>query len=286
MKIRKVGVVGCGNMGSQYTQSCAQAGYEVIASEVSDSQLSKGLAAIESRLRADVEKGRLSLQDKASIMSRITPTTDIEEFAECDIVVENVTEKMDLKKKVFADLDEVCPEHAVLAANTSGLSIIDMAMATKKPDKVLGLHSGPLTAPFMEIIKTVATSDETLEIGKGFSKSLGMTFVIAPDIPGFVLNRLYFAFLLTAVRMVEAGITTPQDIDTIFTKCFNHRVGPLTQLDIAGLDNSLDVASGIYEQLKDPLYAPPTLLRKMVAAGWLGCKTGKGFYEYSEVGKE
>jgi 3-hydroxybutyryl-CoA dehydrogenase len=269
-------------MGSGIAQVCAQSGYQVVVSEINDELLNKGLTSIDSRLTRDVEKGKLAQQDKESILSRIKGTTNTKDFAGCDLVIEAVTENMDLKKKIFAELDKVCPRYTVLATNTSVLPIIDIATVTTRPDKVLGLHFfNP--APVMklvEVIKTIATSDETLGIGIEFVKSLEKTAVIAHDTPGFIVNRLLAPFLLNAVRMLEAGVATREDIDAAINLSLNHPVGPLRLLDLIGIDSVFFGASAIYEELKDPQYAPPTLMRKMVAAGWLGRKTGKGFYEY------
>jgi len=282
MEIKKVGVVGCGLMGSGITQVCAQSGYQIVVSEINDELLNKGLASINSFLAKSVDKGKISQQDKDSALARIKGTTNTKDFSDCDLMIEAAIENMDLKKRIFAELDKICPKHAILATNTSCLSIIDMAMVTSRPDKVLGLHFfNP--APIMqllEIVKTVATSDETLEIGKTFGKTVGKTTVITQDAPGFIVNRLLIPFILNAVRMLEAGVATKEDIDTGIHLGLNHPMGPLTLVDLTGLDTALFAANAMYEETKDPKFAPPTLLKKMVAAGWLGRKTGKGFYDY------
>jgi 3-hydroxybutyryl-CoA dehydrogenase len=282
MEIKKVGVVGCGIMGAGITQVCAQSGYQVVVSEMNDELLNKGLAAINSVITNRVEKGKLSQQDKEAALSRIKGTTNTKDLGDCDLVIEAVIENMDLKKKIFAELDKICPKHTILATNTSCLSIIDIAIATARPDKVLGLHFfNP--APVMklvEIVKTIATSDSTLETGKTFGESLGKTAVIAQDTPGFIVNRLLIPFVFNAVRMLEAGVATKDDIDTAITTGLNHPMGPLTLLDLMGLDTNLFIGDATYEQTKDPNWIAPTLLRRMVAAGWLGRKTGKGFYDY------
>jgi 3-hydroxybutyryl-CoA dehydrogenase len=280
MEIKKVGVVGCGLMGSEYVQVCAQAGYPVVVSEVSVESLNKGLAVVKSRLTESVKEGKLSPQAKDAILGRIKGTTDIRDLADCDLVEECVPDIMEAKKRVFAELDKICPGHAILATNTSVLSIIDMAMATARPDKVLGIHGAPLFVPISEMVKTLVTSDETLATSQEFVRSLGMSFITVPDVPGFMTNRVWQPFLLSAVRVLEAGIASRDDIDTFFTKGFGLPIGPLAALDRGGLDTVLFAMTSLYEELKDPTYAPPVLLKKMVAAGWLGCKTGKGFYEY------
>ncbi|MFC1940725.1 3-hydroxyacyl-CoA dehydrogenase family protein [Chloroflexota bacterium] len=282
MEIKKVGVVGCGQMGGGITQVCAQAGYQVIVSEVNEELLKRGLASINSLLARNVEKGRLSQQDKDAILSRIQGTTNTKDFSDCNLVIEAAVENMDLKKKIFADLDKICPKHVILASNTSCLSIIDMAAVTTRPDKVLGLHFfNPVPVmKLLEIVKTITTSDDTLEVGKSFGESLGKTIVIAKDAPGFIVNRLLMPFMLNAIRMLESGAATKEDIDTGINLGLNHPMGPLTLSDLVGLDTLHFVASALYDEFKDPQYASPTLLKKMVTAGWLGRKTGKGFYEY------
>jgi len=269
-------------MGSGITQVCAQSGYQVVVSEINDELLNKGLASISSVLTRSVDKGRLSQQDKDSTLARIKGTTNTSDFSDCDLVIEAATENMDFKKKIFAELDKICPRHAILASNTSCLSIIDMAMMTSKPDKVLGLHfMNPVPImKLLEIVKTIATSDETLEAGKDFGNSVGKTIVVAQDTPGFIANCLLMPYLMNAIRMLEAGVATREDIDTAIQLGLNHPMGPIALADLVGLDTVLFVTSAIYEEFKEPQYAPPPLLKKMVTAGWLGRKTGKGFYDY------
>ena len=282
MAIKKVGVVGCGAMGAGIAQVCAHSGYQVVISEINDELLSKGLASINSFLTKSVEKGKLSQQDKDALLSRIKGTTNTQDLADCDLVIEAVIENMDLKKKIFTELDKICPGHAILATNTSCLSIIDLATATSRPDKVLGLHffnPVPLMK-LLEIVKTIATSDDTLEIAKDFGKTLGKTAVIAQDAPGFIVNRLMIPFILNAIRMLDAGVATREDIDTGINLGLNHPMGPLTLADLIGLDTLYFMAASIYDEFKDPQYASPPLLSKMVTDGWLGRKTGKGFYDY------
>jgi len=282
MEIKQVGVVGCGQMGSGITQVCAQAGYPVIVSEINEELLNKGLASINSSLTKSVGKERITQQDKDSTLARIKGTTDMKDFSDCDLVIEAAIENLDLKKKIFIELDKICPKPAILATNTSCLSIIDMAVATTRPDKMLGLHFfNPVPAmKLLEIVKTIATSEETLELGKNFGKSLGKTIIIAQDAPGFIVNRLMVPQTLNAIRMVEAGVATREDIDTGLTSGLNHPLGPLSLADLVGLDTLYFIANSIYAEFKDPQFAPPILLKKMVTAGWLGRKTGKGFYEY------
>jgi 3-hydroxybutyryl-CoA dehydrogenase len=282
MEIKNVGVVGCGVMGSGITQVCAQSGYQVIVAEINGELLNKGLKSIQKVLTINVEKGRLSEQDKNNIFGRIKGTTDIKDFSHCDVVIEAVNENMGMKKEVFSGLDKICPKHTILSTNTSVLSIIDLAMVTARPDKVLGSHFfNP--APIMkllELVKTIATSEETLEISRAFGNSLGKTTVIAQDTPGFIVNRIVTPFLLNAIRMLEAKIATREDIDNALNLGMNHPMGPLRLLDLIGIDTVFFATNAMYEEFKDPQFAPPPLMKKMVTAGWLGRKTGKGFYEY------
>ena len=282
MEIKKVGVVGCGQMGSGITQVCAQSGYHVIVSEINDELLNKGLAAINSSLTKGVEKGKITPQDKDDALARIKSTTAIKDLCDCDLVIEAAVENLDLKKKIFTELDKICPGHAVLATNTSCLSIIDIAILTTRPEKVLGLHFfNPVPImKLLEIARTIATSDETLEIGKSFGKSLGKTVIVAKDTPGFIVNRILVPYLLNAIRMLESSVATREDIDTGTTLGLNHAMGPLALSDLVGLDTLLFIANNLYAEYKEPQFAPPVLLSKMVTAGWLGRKTGKGFYEY------
>jgi len=282
MEVKKVGVVGCGQMGGGIAQISAQSGYQVVVSEINDELLNKGLAAINSSLTKSVEKEKITPADKEAALSRLKGTTDLKDFGDCDLVIEAAIENLDLKKKIFAELDKVCPKHAILATNTSCLSIMEMAVATGRPDRVLGLHffnPAPLMK-LMEVVRTIATSDETVKIGREFGQSLGKTVIIARDAPGFVVNRLLVPQLLNAIRMLEADVATKEDIDTGMTLGLNHPIGPLALSDLVGLDTLLFIARSLYDEFKDPQFAPPVLLAKMVTAGWLGRKTGKGFYEY------
>jgi len=282
MEIKRVGVIGCGLMGSGITQVCAQSGYQVVVSEVNDGLLNKGLASISSFLTRNVKKGRVSQAEKEATLARIKGTTNTRDFGDCDLIIEASIEDMDVKKKIFVELDKICSRDAILATNTSCLSIIDMATVTTRPEKVLGIHFfNPVPSmKLLEIVKAIATSDETLEIAREFGESIGKTTIIAPDTPGFIVNRLLLPFMLGACRMLETGLATKEDIDAGVRLGLGHPMGPLTLADLIGMDTILYIANAIYEELKDPLYAPPIILKKMVAAGWLGRKTGRGFYEY------
>jgi len=282
MELKKMGVLGCGQMGSGIVQVFVQSGYEVIAVDSIESMLEKGLKGIDKRLAGRVEKGKLSQGEKDGIMARIRTSTKLEDLRDCDLIEEAVPEDLELKKKVFAQLDKICKKETILGTNTSGLSVTDMAAATKRGDRLLGIHfHNP--APVMqllELVRTIMTSEETIDLVKKWGATLGKTVVVAPDVGGFIVTRLFTPFLLGAIRMLEAGIATRDEIDTSMKLAVNHPMGPLEVIDFIGLDTELSIAETLYEETKDPKYTPPLLLRKMVTAGWLGRKTGKGFYEY------
>jgi len=284
MEVKKVGVVGCGSMGAGIAQLCAQSGFQVVVSEINDEFLKRGMGFIDKVLSRSVEKGKLAQADKDAVMGRIKGTTSTKDFADCDLVIEAAIENLDLKKKIFAELDGICPKEAILATNTSCLSIIDMAMATKRVDKVVGLHffNPAPVMKLLEIVKTIATSDETMAVSQKFGEKLGKTTVVAQDAPGFIVNRLWIPFLLHSIRLYEDGVASREDIDNAIQLGLNYPMGPLTLSDMVGIDVVKFVSDALYEQLKDPRYITPTLVDKMVAAGWLGRKTGKGFYDYSK----
>lgn len=282
MEIKKVGVVGCGFMGSGITQVCAQSEYQVVVSEINDELLNKGLTTIDYYLTRSVLKGKISEQDKDSALARIKGTTNSKNFSDCDLVIEVVPENIDLKKEVFARIDKICPEHTILASNTSCISIFELAKATNRPEKVLGMHFLSPVPPskLLEIVRSAAISDETLEIGKKFGESLGKDVIVAKDVPPFIFNRLLMALAGTAVKMLEDGIATKEDIDKSMTLGLSHPIGPIALLDFNGIDVAYKVSQAMYEQTKDPQYAPPALIRTMVETGQLGRKVGKGFYDY------
>lgn len=281
-EIKTVGIVGCGLMGSGYSQLCAQKGYQVVVTEINDDLLKKGLSFINLRLTESISKGGLSEREKESILSRISGTTDLKKFSDCDLVIEAATENMVVKKKIFTELDNICPPDVILATNTSVLSILDMAMATRRLDKVLGIHLNPLMLPLAEIVRTIFTSSEALKVAQEFCESLGKYVAHVKDTPGFIINRLMGPLFLDAIRMLESGIADRDDIDAAFTKGMGWPMGPFAMLDHVGLDTVVLAANALYEELKDPRFVPPILLKKMVTAGWLGVKAGKGFYDYGK----
>jgi 3-hydroxybutyryl-CoA dehydrogenase len=282
MAIKKVGIIGFGQMGSGIAVVCAQAGVQVIGRDIEERYVQKGISFIESYFTRSVEKGKMSQAEKDSALSHVRGTTDIKELAACDLIIEAVLERLDLKRAVFAELDNAIPPNVVLATNTSDLSVIDIAMATNRPEKVVGTHffNPPTIMKLVEIARTIATSDETVQVAREFCKQIGKEPVLAKDTPGFIVNRLGTPFMLEAVRMLENGLATRDDIDSAVKLGLNHPIGPLALLDFIGLDSVYHGATNIYEETHDPQYAPPVLMRKMVAAGWLGRKTGKGFYDY------
>jgi 3-hydroxybutyryl-CoA dehydrogenase len=254
----------------------------VVVREVNEELINKGLTAINSRLVKDVEKERITPQDKETAISRIKGTISMKDFSGCDLVIEAAIENLELKKKIFSELDSVCPKHTILATNTSCLSIIEMAMTTSRPDKVIGMHffNPPPLMKLLEVGRTVATSEETLDTIRHFGSSLGKTVITAPDSPGFIVNRLLVPQIMNAIRMLEAGVATRDDIDNGMMLGLNHPIGPLSVADLVGLDTCYFIAGAMYDKFKDPQFAPPVLLEKMVTAGWLGRKMGKGFYDY------
>jgi 3-hydroxybutyryl-CoA dehydrogenase len=283
MEIKAVGVVGCGLMGSGIVESCARAGYQVVVREPNETLLAQGLARLKGSLAKAVERGKLTQADAESALARIHGTTELEGFASCDLVIEAAVENMTLKKEIFASLDRVCPAHAILASNTSSLCVMEMASVTRRQDRILGMHFfNPVPVmKLLEFVRTIATSEETMEAARQFGASLGKTMITAKDTPGFIVNVLLVPFLLDAVRLLDNGVATKEDIDAGMQLGCNHPMGPLTLADFVGLDTALFIADAMYDEFKDARYAAPPLLRRMVLAGWLGRKTGRGFYTYA-----
>jgi 3-hydroxybutyryl-CoA dehydrogenase len=282
MDIKTVGIVGCGLMGSGIAEVAARRGYQVVVSEVNDELLAQGLDRVRASLTKAVSRGKAMQEEMVEALARIQGTTRLEDFAPCDLIVEAVTEDMSLKKEIFAALDTICPSHTIMGSNTSCLCVTEMASVTKRGDKVLGLHFfNPVPVmKLLEIVRTILTSDETLATCRTFGESLGKTVVVAPDTPGFIVSRLLIPYLLNAIRAVENSVASVEDIDQAMKLGTNSPMGPLELSDFIGLDTMLNIANQMFDEFKDPLYAAPPLLKRMVLAGRLGRKTGKGFYDY------
>ena len=284
MAIKKVGVIGGGLMGSGIAQTAAQAGYEVVLAEVNQELLDRGMGRVNGAWRMLQGKNKITEAQVGEYQGRIRGTLDLHEFHDRDLVIEAIIENLDEKKKLYRQLDHIVPAHAILASNTSSLPIIEMAAVTNRQERVAGLHFfNP--APVMklvEIVQTISTSEETVAELRAFAESLGKTPIIAKDTAGFVVNFLLIPYMLSAVRMYENGLATKEDIDTGMKLGCGYPMGPFTLLDYVGLDTTLYAAEAIYKEYPDPAYAPPTLLRRMVQAGRMGMKSGRGFYEYPE----
>ena len=284
MAQKNVGVVGCGLMGSGIAEACARAGYPVIVREVSEALLQRGLARIDTSLDRAVARGKLGEDERRAARARIRGTTVLADLAGCDIILEAIIENMEEKKALYADLDPLCPEAVIFASNTSSLSITEMASVTRRADRFLGLHffnPVPVMKP-VEMIRGLLTSEETLATCRAFCESLGKTVVACKDYPGFIVNFLLVPYLLDAIRALELGLASKEDIDTVVRLGLNHPMGPFTLLDFVGIDTTYYIAEAMFAEFKDPRYAAPPLMRKMVLAGLHGRKTGKGFYDYPE----
>jgi len=281
-EVRKVGVVGCGLMGSGIAEVAARAGQSVVYLEASDELVEAGRGRIETSMLKAVERGKLQASEREEALARISGTTEIEDLADVDLVIEAATEDHATKVGVFRRLDEVTRPETVLASNTSSIPIADLGAATKRPDKVLGMHFfNPVPVMgLIELVKAITTSEETVEFGRAYGVVLGKTTVESRDRAGFIVNMLLIPYLNGAVKMLEEGFATREHIDTAIHLGLNHPMGPLRLIDLIGVDTTLFVANVLYDEFKEPLYAPPPLLKRMVTAGHLGRKTGKGFYEY------
>lgn len=282
MEIKKVGVAGCGLMGGGIAQTAAQAGFSVRVLETEQRLIDKGMAAIRSNLDGAAAKGRISAAEADEVFARIAPTTDYRDLADSDIVIEAIIENLDAKKELFGKLASVCGAHAVFCSNTSSIPIIEMAASVKKPERFAGLHFfNPVPVmKLVEVIHTIRNTPEVIQIVTDFGKALGKTTIQAKDRAGFVVNLLLIPFLLDAIRALEAGIATRDDIDTGMTLGCAHPMGPLTLLDFVGLDTTYFITQVLYDEFKDAKYASPPLLKQMVKAGLYGRKSGRGFYDY------
>jgi 3-hydroxybutyryl-CoA dehydrogenase len=281
--ITAVGVLGCGLMGSGIAQTAAAAGYRTVVRDTSEEALAKGRTAIERSLAKLVEKGTLAGPDRDAALARLSFATDLAAVAQAGIVIEAVTEDLELKNALWRELDAQCPPATIFASNTSSLTIGSMAAATRRPDRVVGLHffnPVPLM-PLVEVVRGLATSTETFDRAVAFAQSLGKVAVASRDRSGFLVNRLLVPYLLDAVRALESGTGSVADLDTAMRLGCGHPMGPFTLLDFVGLDTTLRIAEIMFDEYREARFAPPPLLRRMVTAGLHGRKSGKGFYDYS-----
>lgn len=282
-EIMKIGVLGCGLMGSGIAQSAAAAGFATVVRDVADPLLEKGRTGITKSLGKLVEKGKLTAADRDAALGRLSFHTGLDALRDADLIIEAVTEDLELKNRLWQELDRLCPPKTIFASNTSSLSIAAMASATRRPDRFVGLHffnPVPLM-PLVEVIGTVTTNQETFERALEFARRLGKEPVIAADSPGFIVNLLLVPFLLDAARARERGVASTSDLDRGMQLGCGHPMGPLTLMDFIGLDTVVRIADILFDAYRESRYAPPPLLRRMVLAGYLGRKSGKGFYDYS-----
>jgi len=284
MKIRKVGVLGCGLMGSGIAEVAARAGYETVVREVSQEVVDKGLQKIQGSLGKAVEKGKLDAGERDATLARLSGVVGLDELADCDLVVEAIVENLDEKKKTFTALDEVVKKEAVFASNTSSLTITQMAMFTRRPDQFVGLHFfNPVPVmKLVEVVRTLLTSQEAYDTAFEFARSIGKEPIACRDNSGFVVNRLLVPYLLDAIRALEEGVGSVEDIDKGMQLGCGYPMGPFTLLDFVGLDTTYYIANIMFDEYHEKRFASPPLLKQMVQAGRLGKKSGRGFYEYGK----
>ena len=284
MAIQKVGVIGCGLMGSGIAQTAAQAGFSVTVREVNDELLQKGLGSIQKNLARLVEKGTLSAADRDLVAARLKGTTNLEDLKDSDIVIEAVTEQLPVKRELYAKLDKLCPRTTIFASNTSSLSITEMATGTTRPDRFLGLHFfNPVPImKLVEVVRTIATDAAAYEETIQFAERLGKVPVRTGDRTGFIVNRLLVPYLLDAIRVLQDGLASVVDIDNSMKLGCGYPMGPLTLLDFVGLDTTYYIANVMFDEFREARFAPPALLKRMVLAGWNGRKSGRGFYDYAD----
>lgn len=283
MNITKIMVVGAGQMGSGIAQVAAQTGYQVVLHDVKEEFVQKGLSRIEKNLARQMEKGRMSAEEVKEIMARFTPSTSLQMAADVDFVIEAAIENMEIKANIFRELDRIAPSHAILATNTSSLPITEIAAVTSRPEKVIGMHfMNPVPVmKLVEIIRGLATSAETYQVVEDLAKEMGKVPVEVNDFPGFVSNRVLMPMINEAIYTVYEGVATPEAVDQVMKLGMNHPMGPLELADFIGLDTCLYIMEVLYEGFGDSKYRPCPLLRKYVKAGWLGRKSGRGFYQYN-----
>lgn len=282
MAIKKVMVIGAGQMGSGIAQVCAQSGYDVLLNDVNEEALHKGIQNIEKHLTRSVDKERISEQEKGDTLARLKSTTDIQDVKDCDMSIEAIVENMDVKTSVFRQLDEYAPEHAILATNTSSLPITEIAASTNRAEQVIGMHfMNPVPVmKLVEVIRGLQTSDETYAAVSDMAKNLSKTSVEVNDYPGFAANRILMPMINEAIFALHEGVASVEDIDTVMKLGMNHPMGPLTLADFIGLDTCLYIMEVLHDGFGDSKYRPCPLLRKYVNAGWYGKKSGRGFYQY------
>jgi 3-hydroxybutyryl-CoA dehydrogenase len=283
MAIEKVGVLGCGLMGHGIAQICAQNGWDVVVREVDQETLDKGLAKIDKQLAKAVSKGKLEEADAKAVRDRIQGTLDYGDLAECDLVIEAIDEDLDKKLEMWSEVDGIAKDDAYFATNTSSLPVATQAEATKRPERFLGLHffNPPQVMPLLEVVRAEGTADDAYDLGFSVGDELGKTTVAAQDNRGFIVNRLLVPYMLDAIRALEQGVGSVQDIDTGMMAGASHPMGPLTLADFVGLDTLASIADVMVDAYGEERFAQPDTLRKMVAAGNFGRKSGKGFYDYS-----
>ena len=283
MEIAKVGVVGCGLMGHGITQICAQAGWDVVVREIDQGQLDKGIGKIEKQLGRAVDKGKLESPDADAVRARITPTLDYAELADCDLVIEAITEDLDAKLAMWREVDAIVKPEAFFATNTSSLAVAAQAEATGRPEKFLGLHffNPAQVMPLLEVVRADATGDDAADLGFSLGDELGKTTVAARDNRGFIVNRLLVPYMLDAIRAYEQGVGSVEDIDTGMMAGASHPMGPLTLADFVGLDTLASIADVMVDAYGEERFAQPDTLRTLVEAGHYGRKSGRGFYDYS-----
>ena len=282
--VRTVGVIGCGLMGSGIAEVVARAGQTAVVLETSDELVERGRRRIETSTLRSVERGTLDAQERTAVLGRISMTTNVRDLADVDLVIEAATEDHDTKVGMFRRLDEVTRPEVILASNTSSIPIGDLGAATSRPDRVLGMHFfNPVPVMgLIELVRAISSSDDTMAFGRAYGVVLGKTTVESRDRAGFIVNALLIPYLNGAIRMLEDGFATREDIDTAIHLGLNHPMGPLRLIDLIGLDTHMFIADVLFEEFKEPTFAPPPLLRRMVTAGRLGRKAGRGFYDYGD----